>query len=212
MLFDRRSPTFLFITAAFVIVHPSCSTFALRFQRQCSSSPPSPPSNYELLVSSSEGGEATASVTISRYRTLREEWAHAAEVRRRAAMADARPIPDSAVTNATSAHPKERRRWEARGWDLLGRGSVGVVMLAGGLGTRSGMQSPKGTLSLSMPSGRSLFHMHADQLRALARGRGSGTSGEDCEAGQRVYTYIPVGVIYGARAHPNNVFDLGTSR
>ena len=66
-----------------------------------------------------------------------------------------------------------KSRWMWAGRSLLSQGKVGVVLLAGGLGTRVGMNSPKGQLNINLPSQRSLFQLHAEMLRAQAAAAGA---------------------------------------
>ncbi len=55
----------------------------------------------------------------------------------------------------------------------LSAGRLGVILVAGGQGTRLGFDHPKGMYSLGPVSGRTLFQMHVDQLRAVSRRYGS---------------------------------------
>jgi UDP-N-acetylglucosamine/UDP-N-acetylgalactosamine diphosphorylase len=52
---------------------------------------------------------------------------------------------------------------------LLAAGKLGAVLVAGGQGTRLGFDHPKGMYRVGPVSHRSLFEMHVDQLRAVAR-------------------------------------------
>ena len=66
----------------------------------------------------------------------------------------------------THGKPRSVERWLWSGRSLLSQGKVAVVLLAGGLGTRVGLNSPKGMMDIGLPSHRSLFQMHADMLLA----------------------------------------------
>ncbi len=86
-----------------------------------------------------------------------------------------RPFP-VVVTSAAGGRDRDGgggSRWTWAGRSLLSQGKVGVVLLAGGLGTRVGANSPKGQLNLNLPSKRSLFQLHADMLRAQAVAAGA---------------------------------------
>ena len=48
-----------------------------------------------------------------------------------------------------------------------------MVLLAGGLGTRIGSNSPKGMLDIELPSHRSLFQIHAEMLLAQQNAAGA---------------------------------------
>lgn len=54
----------------------------------------------------------------------------------------------------------------AKGNELLANGEVGMILVAGGQGTRLGFDQPKGTFPLGPVSGRTLFQILIDQLRA----------------------------------------------
>lgn len=60
---------------------------------------------------------------------------------------------------------------EARiqGEQALAAGRVAAVIVAGGQGTRLGFNQPKGMFPIGPVSGRTLFQMFADQLRAIAK-------------------------------------------
>jgi UDP-N-acetylglucosamine/UDP-N-acetylgalactosamine diphosphorylase len=56
-----------------------------------------------------------------------------------------------------------------RGAELLRAGQVGMILVAGGLGTRLGLDQPKGMFSIGPLSGRSLFQVLIEQLLAASR-------------------------------------------
>jgi UDP-N-acetylglucosamine/UDP-N-acetylgalactosamine diphosphorylase len=62
-----------------------------------------------------------------------------------------------------------RKEAIARGEQVLLRGEVGMILVAGGLGTRLGFDQPKGMLPIGPLSGRCLFQVLIDRLRAMAR-------------------------------------------
>jgi UDP-N-acetylglucosamine/UDP-N-acetylgalactosamine diphosphorylase len=59
------------------------------------------------------------------------------------------------------------------GTEALRRGQVGVILVAGGQGTRLGYDGPKGTYALAPLSGASLFEIHARKILALQRRYGA---------------------------------------
>ncbi len=71
------------------------------------------------------------------------------------------------------------RRPTASGWrcagpraigaDALAAGEVGVILVAGGSGTRLGFEGPKGTFPIGPVSSASLFQIHAEKIVALSR-------------------------------------------
>jgi UDP-N-acetylglucosamine/UDP-N-acetylgalactosamine diphosphorylase len=56
-----------------------------------------------------------------------------------------------------------------RGWEALAAGHVGVILVAGGQGTRLGFDHPKGMFPIGPVSGRTLFQIHIEKLLATAR-------------------------------------------
>jgi UDP-N-acetylglucosamine/UDP-N-acetylgalactosamine diphosphorylase len=56
---------------------------------------------------------------------------------------------------------------DAIGGESLARGDVGVVLVAGGQGSRLGFDGPKGAYLLAPVSGASLFEIHARKILAL---------------------------------------------
>ncbi len=71
------------------------------------------------------------------------------------------PVTELAAAEAAAA--------TGEGEDALRRGQVGVILVAGGQGTRLGYDGPKGTYTLAPLSGASLFEIHARKILALER-------------------------------------------
>jgi UDP-N-acetylglucosamine/UDP-N-acetylgalactosamine diphosphorylase len=66
----------------------------------------------------------------------------------------------------------ERLRWSraaGMGAEALAAGEVGVILVAGGSGTRLGFEGPKGTFPIGPVSAASLFQIHAEKIAALSR-------------------------------------------
>ncbi len=71
--------------------------------------------------------------------------------------------------------PGEQVRAKAaieRGRDLLARGRIGCILVAGGQASRLGFEGPKGAFRLGPVSGWSLFEIHARRLRAAQQRHG----------------------------------------
>jgi UDP-N-acetylglucosamine/UDP-N-acetylgalactosamine diphosphorylase len=62
-----------------------------------------------------------------------------------------------------------RRRAAGVGDDALAAGEVGVILVAGGSGTRLGFEGPKGSFPIGPVSSASLFQIHAEKIVALSR-------------------------------------------
>ncbi len=78
------------------------------------------------------------------------------------------------TTPRTDEQRDEWARARTTGEELLAGGKVGVVLVAGGQGTRLGYDAPKGTFPVGPLSGASLYEVFAKQL--LARSRRAGRS------------------------------------
>lgn len=69
----------------------------------------------------------------------------------------------------TDGERASRRVATDRGEAMLRAGEVGVVLVAGGQGTRLGFDAPKGTYPIGPVSAASLFQIHAEKIVALGR-------------------------------------------
>jgi UDP-N-acetylglucosamine/UDP-N-acetylgalactosamine diphosphorylase len=77
-----------------------------------------------------------------------------------------------AATDRHPSHGGDAAAWDRareRGEALLRDGRVAIVLVAGGQGTRLGFDGPKGAYPLGPVSGRTLFELQAQKLRALER-------------------------------------------
>ncbi|KZP25283.1 nucleotide-diphospho-sugar transferase [Athelia psychrophila] len=76
------------------------------------------------------------------------------------------PLPEDSVDFAfgTSGGEKE---WRATGLQAIARGEVGVLLMAGGQGTRLGSSAPKGCYDIGLPSHKSLFQYQAERIVRL---------------------------------------------
>ncbi len=70
---------------------------------------------------------------------------------------------------ATPEGEAERRRATAIGEDAIRAGHVAALVVAGGLGTRLRYIPPKGTYPAAPITGKSLFQLHAEKIRAASR-------------------------------------------
>jgi UDP-N-acetylglucosamine/UDP-N-acetylgalactosamine diphosphorylase len=99
---------------------------------------------------------------IQRFAAGKEEKIDWGELARRANSPKA--IRLRGTHNAFSAEQARRR-----GEELLRSGKVGMILVAGGQGTRLGFPQPKGMFPIGPLSQRTLFQVILDRLRAVAR-------------------------------------------
>lgn len=75
------------------------------------------------------------------------------------------PAPAIPLPRDPAGHARDRGARE-RGLELIRSGKVGVVLVAGGQGSRLGFEHPKGMFPIGPVAGTSLFQMHAEQILA----------------------------------------------
>lgn len=78
------------------------------------------------------------------------------------------PIPKDA-TDTVVGNPEKQQEWRRIGLDAISRGQVGVLLMAGGQGTRLGSSAPKGCYDIGLPSHKSLFQYQAERIARLQR-------------------------------------------
>lgn len=110
-----------------------------------------------------------ASIDLDQVGTLFRELADSgAEAPGGVEAAEVRPVAVNRLPR-TDGERVARRHVAAIGEEMLARGEVGVIIVAGGSGTRLGFEGPKGTYPIGPVSDQSLFQVHAEKVLALSR-------------------------------------------
>ncbi|KAF8140545.1 nucleotide-diphospho-sugar transferase [Boletus edulis] len=76
------------------------------------------------------------------------------------------PLPVEAY-ESVSANPTKASEWRQIGLQAVADGQVGVLLMAGGQGTRLGSSAPKGCYDIGLPSHKSLFQYQAERIAHL---------------------------------------------
>lgn len=74
------------------------------------------------------------------------------------------PLPESATASILDSKVEDTESWYDSGLDLVAEGTVAVVLMAGGQGTRLGSSAPKGCFNIGLPSQKSLFEIQAQRI------------------------------------------------
>lgn len=74
------------------------------------------------------------------------------------------PLPESATASILDSKADDIRSWYFSGLDLVSKGQVAVILMAGGQGTRLGSSAPKGCFNIGLPSQKSLFQIQAERI------------------------------------------------
>jgi UDP-N-acetylglucosamine/UDP-N-acetylgalactosamine diphosphorylase len=77
------------------------------------------------------------------------------------------PLPASALSSVLDSKNEDLKGWYEGGLDLIAENKVGVILMAGGQGTRLGSSAPKGCFDIGLPSKKSLFQLQAERIWKL---------------------------------------------
>lgn len=105
-----------------------------------------------------------ASIDFALMNRLIEQWVHGEPASE--SFDQIEPVPT--IPAPSDSDDASREAWDA-GEAALRAGRVGLLLVAGGQGTRLGFDGPKGSYPIGPISKKSLFEFHAEKIRNLQR-------------------------------------------
>lgn len=115
-----------------------------------------------------------STINPSKVNTIFQAANKAAELEASSPNTDISPPPSERVGSVLGDNSNQASKWNEIGLKAVREGKVGVLLMAGGQGTRLGSSDPKGCFDIGMPSKKSLFQLQAERIRRLEVLGGSG--------------------------------------
>ena len=79
------------------------------------------------------------------------------------------PIEDDLCGSVNKSSPEDLKTYRETSLQHIGEGHIGVLLLAGGQGTRLGVPYPKGMYDIGLPSGKTLYQIQVERILRLEK-------------------------------------------
>ncbi|RHZ52097.1 hypothetical protein Glove_465g66 [Diversispora epigaea] len=110
-----------------------------------------------------------ANVDIERVNRIFKKAISGSEMASSAQQNSLEPLPDDVFDSILEAEETKIKEWENTGLNAISQNKVGVILMAGGQGTRLGSSAPKGCYDIGLPSRKSLFQLQAERILKLQK-------------------------------------------
>lgn len=88
-------------------------------------------------------------------------------------------LPSESCGSVSRSDPAAIAKYNKQGLTEIGNNRVAVLLLAGGQGTRLGVNYPKGMYNVGLPSGKTLYQLQAERILKLQQ-QARADTGKDC--------------------------------
>ena len=126
---------------------------------------------YDQLSTVEKGSlyESLSSIDPNYINSITEKALHPPKASEEEKEPKLEPLPESATASILDSKPDDIQAWYDLGLDLVAKGQVAVVLMAGGQGTRLGSSAPKGCFNIGLPSEKTLFQIQAERIQKIQK-------------------------------------------